>query len=134
MIRVENRWCGPLEVDLGSPLGKVRIPKAGLELDVEFNDLQLPRATLARLQKNTIEIIDLDAEDASEDASGGGGDAEKGSGAKAPAQAPAKAPSVGPANPPAQGAEANGASAADHRGASAPKAPAKAPEKKEESK
>ena len=117
-------------MDLGSPLGRTRIPKAGVDLDVEFNDLKLPRATLAKLQKQTIEIIDLDAEDEA----GGAGDAEKGSGAKGPAQGPGKAPSAGPAKPPSHGAEANGASAADQKGAPAPKAPAKAPEKKEDSK
>lgn len=131
-IRVKNQWCAPMQVDFGPPLGEVLLPVGEfVELDVEFNDLQLPRKTLARLAKNTVLIEDLDVEDLDSEEQD---DAEKGSGAKAPAQAPAKAPSVGPAKPPVQGAEANGASAADQKGAPAPKAPAKAPEKKEESK
>lgn len=59
MIRINNRWCGPLMADFGPPLGRVRIPKAGAELDVDFNDLQLPRRTQAMVDRRTLEIVDM---------------------------------------------------------------------------
>lgn len=59
MIRIINRWCGPLTADFGPPLGRVRIPKAGAELDVDFNDLQLPRHTRAMVDRKTFEIVDM---------------------------------------------------------------------------
>ena len=60
-VRVVNRWCGPMVVDFGPPLGAVRIPAAGTVLDVDFNDLGLPAKTLSILRRKTIELIDLDA-------------------------------------------------------------------------
>ena len=62
MIRVVNRWNGPLVVDFGPPLGKVRLPAGSTELDVEFNDLQLPKYTQARVDRGTLELIDVEAE------------------------------------------------------------------------
>lgn len=58
-VRVINRWCGPLTADFGPPLGRVRIPKAGAELDINFNDLQLPKQTQAMVGRHTLEIVDL---------------------------------------------------------------------------
>lgn len=58
-IRVLNRWCGPLTADFGPPLGRVRIPKAGVELGIDFNDLQLPKQTQAMVGRHTLEIVDL---------------------------------------------------------------------------
>ena len=61
-IRVVNRWCGPRVVDFGPPLGAVRVPSGGTVLDLDFNELKLPRKTLALVSRRTIELVDLEAE------------------------------------------------------------------------
>lgn len=61
-VQVINRWCGPLKVDFGPPLGFVRVPKTGATLDIDFNDLQLPRKTQAMVERKTIELVDGDLE------------------------------------------------------------------------
>lgn len=48
MIRISNKWAALLGVNLGSPIGEVRLPKT--ELEVDFNDLKLSKRseTMAR--------------------------------------------------------------------------------------
>lgn len=61
MIRISNKWAAPLKVDLGSPIGEVRLPKTlPVELEVDFNDLKLSKRAEAMVRKGTLVIEDLD--------------------------------------------------------------------------
>lgn len=85
MIRVSNKWCAPLKMDLGSPIGEVRLPKTlPVELEIDFNDLKLSKRAEAMVRKGTLVIEDLDlpVEEVEPEAKADEGDAAPAQGAE----------------------------------------------------